>query len=223
MSGMAETNVSRVRSSGHACAVTTSERSPSVLRLAAVIMLLFAAAHAAGRRLFVETTNLDTMRMTVWDMGAIAGAPGGAALFRAILLASASVPGAYPPVPLIADGKPGLFVDGGVTRQIYIPDMPPGGAAGAMVLVFNNTLSSDAPLGRLTAFGAAQRGFSTLLRSQRRDLVEHAKLRARQSGADVSVYTIPADTPAARLQDFDAKAMARTFAVGLRMGRDRPM
>ena len=40
--------------------------------------------------------------------------------------------------------QPGLFVDGGVTRQIYIPEMPPGRAAGAMVFVFNTTLSGRA-------------------------------------------------------------------------------
>ena len=31
-----------------------------------------AAAHAAGRRLYIGTTNIDTHRLVIWDMGAIA-------------------------------------------------------------------------------------------------------------------------------------------------------
>src|SRR5262249_50288497 len=65
-----------------------------------------AAAHQAGWRLFIVTTNLDAERSVVWNMGAIAvhatehatahaTNPGGDAaikLFRNILLASGSVP-----------------------------------------------------------------------------------------------------------------------------------
>src|SRR5207253_724861 len=31
-----------------------------------------AAAHSEGRRLYIGTTNLDTRRLVIWDMGAIA-------------------------------------------------------------------------------------------------------------------------------------------------------
>ena len=175
--------------------------------------------HDAGRRLFVATTDLDTMRMTVWDMGAIAGAPAGAKLFRRILLASASVPGAYPPVPLIVDGRPGLHVDGGVTRQIYVPDLPPDRAARSLLLVFNNTLAGDPPPERLSALETAQRGISTLIRGQSRDQVQLARLTADQTGADIIVISIPSTATAAQLQDFSPKVMARTFYLGRRMGR----
>ena len=67
------------------------------------------AAHACGRRLFVGTTNLDTGRPVVWDMGAIAASsrPDRREHFRDVLLASASVPGALPPVriPVTYNGK----------------------------------------------------------------------------------------------------------------------
>ena len=57
-----------------------------------------AAAHRSGRRLFVVTSDLDADRTVVWNMGAIAAHGGEAALklFRTVLLASASVPGALP-------------------------------------------------------------------------------------------------------------------------------
>jgi hypothetical protein len=86
-----------------------------------------AAEHRKGRRLYVGTTNLDTRRMVVWDMGAIAcrPCPEGCALFRDVLLASCSVPGVFPPVrfDIEVDGRPAteLHVDGGVTAQLFVP------------------------------------------------------------------------------------------------------
>lgn len=84
-----------------------------------------AAEHAKGRRLYVGTTQLDARRLVVWDMGAIAsrGTPEALMLFRQVLLASASIPGFFPPIPIDVevDGKPyeELHVDGGVTASLF--------------------------------------------------------------------------------------------------------
>lgn len=58
-----------------------------------------AAEHAKGRLLLVATTDLDAQRGVIWNMGAIAerGGPEALALFRDVLIASASIPGAFPP------------------------------------------------------------------------------------------------------------------------------
>ena len=183
------------------------------------IVARVAAEHDEGRRLFVATTDLDNMRMVVWNMGAIASAPGGSALFRDILLASASVPGAYPPVRVIVDGRASLLVDGGVTRQIYVPQLPADLHPASILLVFNNSLAGDPPLDRITALSTAQRGLSTLIRGQSRDQVALAQLTAERAGADLTVVSIPPGAPAARLQDFSPETMARTFALGRSTGR----
>ena len=62
------------------------------------LMADIAAAHRRGRRLFVVTTDLDSQRSVVWNMGAIAahGGDDAAKLFRNVLLASASIPGRLP-------------------------------------------------------------------------------------------------------------------------------
>lgn len=84
-----------------------------------------AEEHAAGRRLYVGTTNLDSHRFVIWDMGAIAdsGHPEAIDLFRKVLLASASIPGAFPPVyfPVEADGGKydEMHVDGGVIAGVF--------------------------------------------------------------------------------------------------------
>ncbi|HJZ60103.1 MAG TPA: patatin-like phospholipase family protein [Gemmataceae bacterium] len=86
-----------------------------------------AAEHRKGRRLYVGTTNLDTRRLVIWDMGAIAcrPCPEGCALFRDVLLASCSVRGVFPPVrfDVEVDGRQAteLHVDGGVTAQLFVP------------------------------------------------------------------------------------------------------
>jgi hypothetical protein len=57
-------------------------------------------AHAEGRRFFIGTMNLETRRLAVWDVGAIAssGRADAADLVRKVLLAAVSWPGAFPPV-----------------------------------------------------------------------------------------------------------------------------
>jgi hypothetical protein len=85
-----------------------------------------AAEHRRGRRLLVVTTNLDAGRRVVWNLGAIAERGGDKALvlFRAVLLASASIPGIFPPVMIEAQshGKDlqELHNDGTITAPFFI-------------------------------------------------------------------------------------------------------
>ena len=63
-----------------------------------------------GRLLTIGTTNLDAKRPVVWNMGAIArhyDKPEAVELFRDVILASAAIPGLFPPVKIKvkADGK----------------------------------------------------------------------------------------------------------------------
>ena len=64
------------------------------------LLKAIAEEHKKGRRLLVATSNLDSERISIWDMGAIAehGGEDGLELFRKVLLASSSVPGLFPPV-----------------------------------------------------------------------------------------------------------------------------
>jgi hypothetical protein len=93
--------------------------TPEVLRAVA-------AAHAAGRRLYVGTTNLDTKKLVVWDMGAIAsrGTPEALKLYQKVVLASASVPGFFPPVYLDVEinGRKyqEMHVDGGASASVFL-------------------------------------------------------------------------------------------------------
>jgi len=84
-----------------------------------------ASAHAAGRRLYVGTTDVDSGGFVVWDMGAIAasGRPDAKELYRKVVLASASIPGLLPPVeiPIEINGRrySQMHVDGGAASTVF--------------------------------------------------------------------------------------------------------
>lgn len=90
------------------------------------MMAAIAREYAKGRLLLIGTTNLDLQRPVVWNIGAIAasGHPKALDLFRRILLASASPPGAFPPVliDVDVDGRhfQEMHVDGGAVAQMFL-------------------------------------------------------------------------------------------------------
>jgi len=85
-----------------------------------------AAEHAKGRVLMIGTTELDSGRPVTWNMGQIASSssPNALTLFRKVMVASMSIPGAVSPVMIDVevDGKPHqeMHVDGAVINQIFL-------------------------------------------------------------------------------------------------------
>jgi len=91
--------------------------------------LIEAVAHEAstGRLLLVATTEVSTGEPVVWDLGSIAmnGGAGARVLFRDVLVASASVPGLFPPVVIRVQEAQALYeevhVDGATTVPFLVP------------------------------------------------------------------------------------------------------
>jgi patatin-like phospholipase len=85
-----------------------------------------AAEYAKGRLLLIGTTNLDARRPVIWNIGQLAasGNPKALDLFRRILVASAAIPGAFPPTMIDVEvgGKAyqEMHVDGGATSQVFV-------------------------------------------------------------------------------------------------------
>ena len=90
------------------------------------VMHAIAAEYRKGRILDIVTTNLDAGRPVSWDIGLIAdsGSPDALQLIRDIMLASASIPAAFPPVmfEVEAGGEryDELHVDGGATSVVHL-------------------------------------------------------------------------------------------------------
>jgi hypothetical protein len=85
-----------------------------------------AAEYAKGRLLFLATTNLDARRPVIWNVTKIAASrqPGALDLIQKIMLASASIPGAFPPVMfnVVANGQTfeEMHVDGSASAQVFV-------------------------------------------------------------------------------------------------------
>jgi predicted acylesterase/phospholipase RssA len=85
-----------------------------------------AEEYGRGRALAIITTDLDAGVQVVWNIGAIAESrhPQAVALIRQILLASAAIPAAFPPVmfDVTVDGAAHqeLHVDGGAITQTFL-------------------------------------------------------------------------------------------------------
>jgi len=85
-----------------------------------------AAAYREGRLLLIGSTDLDAQLPVIWNIGAIAasGHPKALDLVRRILLASAAIPGAFPPVMIdvTLDGAhyQEMHVDGGAVAQAFL-------------------------------------------------------------------------------------------------------
>jgi predicted patatin/cPLA2 family phospholipase len=79
-----------------------------------------------NRWLLIGTTNLDAGVPVVWNMGKIAsiGTPEALELFRKVMLASASIPGAFSPVmfdfEVSGQSFQEMHVDGGAITQVFL-------------------------------------------------------------------------------------------------------
>ena len=85
-----------------------------------------AAEYAKGRLLLVATTDLDARQAVLWNMTKIAasGDAKSPALFHSIMVASAAIPGAFPPVMIDVEANGQRFqemhVDGGTIAQVFV-------------------------------------------------------------------------------------------------------
>ena len=93
--------------------------------LSPTLLQRIADEYRKGRLLLISTTNLNSGKLVIWNIGAIAASenPQRLELVRKIILASAAVPGLFPPVMIDATLKDGrhqeMHVDGGTVSQIF--------------------------------------------------------------------------------------------------------
>ena len=189
-----------------------------------------AVEHAKGRRLLIATTNLDSQKATIWDMGAIATQGGEAAvkLFRDVLVASATLPGLFPPKLIdveTPDGEGGLtryqemHVDGGVAAPLFLMpdallrwrDLGQRLRRGRVYVIFNTVLD---PSPRTTPTGVTSimgRSFETMLRFSYRQALSVAAGFCARHNLPLWVASIPTAFSDFNMMKFDTAAMKRTF------------
>lgn len=190
-----------------------------------------AEAHRAGRRLVVVTTNLDTQQPIAWDMGAIAasGSPKALDLFREVILASAAIPGLFPPVmiPACADGKAfeEMHVDGGTMAPFYLaPAATIRGEGGGVparevYLVVNGRATPDFQVTERTMLSVLGRSLGAAIRAQTAAALALHRAFAARGGIDLALATIDARFKGNSPAPFDQDYMRALFAHGEALGR----
>lgn len=191
------------------------------------ILAAIAEEHAEGRRLYVGTTNLDAQILTSWDMGAVAakGTPEAHDLFCRILLASASVPAAFPPVTfhVEADGQPydEIHADGGLITQVfgfgYIYRLMAASDRkdGRMFVLRNSNMAPEYIAIDPSLLSLAGRAIGTLTKTQGIGDVYRAWAVADYTGIEFNVSDIPLSVdPEKSEQQFDPVFMTALYEAG---------
>jgi predicted acylesterase/phospholipase RssA len=191
-----------------------------------------AAEHQRGRRLFVLTTNLDAERAVVWNMGAIA-AHGDAALglFRDVLLASASVPGLFPPAYIGAEANGRRFqemhADGGMSGPFFVapeawltnlgnPHLP----TRQLFIVVNSKLTPEFQPADKNQISILGRSFSVALKAAARAETALVEVAAQRGGTRCQVAYIDDGFNQPSHGPFDPDYMRALFDLGTRQSRN---
>jgi predicted acylesterase/phospholipase RssA len=187
-----------------------------------------AAEHAKGRMLFVVTTNLDSQRAVIWNLGRIASLNSmrGLNLFRDVVAASASLPAIFPPMLVNAEADGARFqemhVDGGVTAPVltlpeaYLLRNASWGKSLDLQLyiLMNNKIEPEFQVVPNKTLEIAARSSSTLVKAQTRSILYSTYDFARRNKYGFNLTYIESDRPPSPSAGFDTAYMRALFQYG---------
>lgn len=194
------------------------------------VLTRIAEEHRRGRRLYVGTTDLDAQALVAWDMGAIAtsGQPGARDLFCRVLLASASIPGAFPPVEIEveADGRRyrEMHADGGCVTQVFGMGLigklmaMSGRAEGRMYVLRNSQFAREWEVTKRTLPAISGRAIGTLIKSNGLGDMYRSYVASLAEGVDFNMVAIPSTfVPGEKEGMFDPLYMNRLYQEGYQL------
>ena len=194
-----------------------------------------AKAHSEGRRLLIATTNLDARKLVVWNMGAIAssGHPKALELFRSVVLASASMPVAFPAVYLDVEAGGQTYdemhVDGGLLVEVFfygdILNIEEGlkkvglknRPEAKLYIIRNNQINIQYEEVEVDVLAIAGRSLSSLTTSQGVGDLFRIYLITKREGIDFNLASIPPDFVPNAQEAFDPVEMKRLYDLGYSM------
>jgi hypothetical protein len=198
-----------------------------------------AKEHAAGRRLYVGTTAMDSGRLMVWNMGAIAasGHPNALELFRKVMLASAAIPGAFPPVyfDVEVDGVQydEMHSDGGTIanvffygfmldlpaarKELYGSKAPPAG--GILYIIRNGKLQAPPKQIKRKFTKIVGRAISIITKAGTDGDIYRIYAITQRDGIDFNFIDIPKDYEATSEKSFSKVEMNQLFDLGFDMAK----
>jgi predicted patatin/cPLA2 family phospholipase len=195
-----------------------------------------AAEYRIGRRLLVQTTNIDAQRPVVWDISAISASErqDRRDLIVNILLASASIPAVFPPVRLPVQTAEGevyeeLHVDGGVSAQVFCAPPEIGlsnferkefghARSRSLYVIRNGQLNPAYESTTEKTISIAQRAIETLTKYQGVADLNRLEGLANKGHARLFYAAISSDFGAKPRSEFDIEYMRMLFDEGYRAG-----
>ncbi|ASP35635.1 patatin-like phospholipase family protein [Labrenzia sp. VG12] len=195
-----------------------------------------AEEHRKGRRLLIGTTNLDDGKPVVWDIGAIAASDSATKqdLIVSILLASASIPVALPPVEISVETGGEVFTelhaDGGTSTQVFA--YPPSirlpsvarraGITGhhRVYMITNAKLAPDRKPAKNSVLGIAEASVTSVLNGQRLGDAYRIYAATHRDGAQFRQVAIGQDFTQEPSEPFDTRFMQTLFEYGRETARD---
>jgi len=194
-----------------------------------------AREYARGRLLLIGTTSLDEQRPVIWNLGAIAGSghPGALELTRKVLLASAAIPGAFPPVMIEVDAAGRRYqemnVDGGAVVQTFL--YPPD--TGLRVdlrsaeharqrhayIVRNGRLDPDWAKVDRRFLKIVGRAISTMIHYSGYNDIIRIYATTKRDGVDYNLAYIEPDFPDMKHEEFDPAYLRALFDYGYAKGK----
>jgi hypothetical protein len=170
----------------------------------------------------------------VWDMGAIAGSdnPDALKLFRKVMLASASIPGAFSPVyfDVEMNGKKydEMHVDGGVITEVFgygrvfveQPDKSMQKGLCSIYVIRNGKLDTESEQMPRRVIPIIGRSFSTLMKAHSWNDLVRIYFVAQEDEVDFNYVSIPHDYESHGKEMFDPVEMKRLFDLGFDMAKD---
>ncbi len=188
-----------------------------------------AAEYQKGRLLLIGTTDLDARQGVIWNMTRIASSkdPRALELFRAIMVTSAAIPGAFPPTMIDVEvgGKAHqeMHVDGGAVAQVFLypPTIrtadvsrkaPPIERERRAFIIRNSRLDPDwADVERRT-LSISGRAISSLINSQGIGDLYRIYATTQRDKVDFNLAYIPKEFDAPHPEEFDTEYMRQLFA-----------
>lgn len=183
-----------------------------------------------GRWLLIGTTNIDAGLPVVWNMGKVAtiGTPEALDLFRKIMLASASIPGAFPPMmfDVAIDGTSyhEMHVDGGVSAQVFLyPTSAAKNADAAGVIrtknrdayiIRNSRLDNDKEDVERNTVSIVKRSISQLIQAQGLGDIYQIYQTTQKDHVGFNLAFIGPDFKAIRKVEFDPDYMKALYKYG---------
>ncbi len=191
-----------------------------------------------GRILLIGTTNLDAQRPVIWNMGEIAvhGSSAALQLFRRVILASAAIPGAFPPVHIAVEANgqryEEMHVDGGATREVFV--VPLGLSLRAfnhlyakpprrrIFVIKNGKLAPEYEPVEARTLSIAARALVTLTKYQAAGDLRRIYELAKNAKAQFKLIAIPVDFNRKPEKVFDKAYMGALYQTAQRMGQAGP-